>query len=256
MKINRAFALLLFASVLLPGCNLPSSGGGDQQAVSQTLTAIANGAPQPGPGIPSETPGPTTIPTQALTSTPTIPVVSVSQNTNCRSGPGIQYDLISSLLIGQTAEVVGKNSGVPNYWVIKNPEGSGTCWLWGQYATVAGNTAALPEIPVPPTPTPSPTATPAAPKPPKDPSIVKICVPIPGPLFQYLGTFNWVDKSDNEDGFHVYLNGALFGTTGPDAVSYPLPGLIFPPGTALKMGVDAFNAAGVSVKKEVTFSCP
>jgi hypothetical protein len=44
--------------------------------------------------------------------------------------------------------------------VIKNPDASGTCWLWGMYATVEGNTEYLPEMTPPPTPTPlPPTAT-------------------------------------------------------------------------------------------------
>jgi hypothetical protein len=64
------------------------------------------------------------------------------------------------LQVGEQAEVVGKNT-VANYWVIKNPDASGTCWLWGMYATVEGDTTNLPEITPPPTPTsPPPTTVP------------------------------------------------------------------------------------------------
>ncbi|HSA99482.1 MAG TPA: hypothetical protein VLE49_02450, partial [Anaerolineales bacterium] len=43
------------------------------------------------------------------------------------------------------------------YWYIKNPDQSnGYCWLWGQYATVAGNVSVLPVYTPPPTPTPMP----------------------------------------------------------------------------------------------------
>ena len=42
------------------------------------------------------------------------------------------------------AEVVGRNLN-GNYWYIRNPNDSnGYCWLWGEYATVTGNFAALP----------------------------------------------------------------------------------------------------------------
>ena len=101
----------------------------------------------------------TFTPTISITTTPTVPIVSVSVNTNCRTGPGTVYDLIGALLVGERAVVVGKYTA-RNYWIINNPDRSGTCWLWGEYATVLGNTAGLPEYASPPTPTPSITPTP------------------------------------------------------------------------------------------------
>lgn len=93
--------------------------------------------------------------TLADTSTPSIPMVSVSLNTNCRTGPGRSYDYRGALLVGETEEVVARST-LPNYWYITNPDRPGEfCYLWGEYATVAGNTEALPQF----TPLPSPTAT-------------------------------------------------------------------------------------------------
>jgi hypothetical protein len=84
--------------------------------------------------------------------------VSVSANTNCRTGPLAIYDLVSILYVGQTAEVVGRDEGGLN-WVIRDPDHPArTCWLWGRYATLVGNAEALPVIAPPPTPTPAPTA--------------------------------------------------------------------------------------------------
>ena len=96
--------------------------------------------------------------TTARTATSSVPMVPVSVNTNCRTGPGVIYDLVSALLVGQEAEVVARNAD-GNYWVIQNPGGSGTCWLWGFYATVEGPTASLPVWDAKPTPTPLPTNT-------------------------------------------------------------------------------------------------
>jgi hypothetical protein len=71
-------------------------------------------------------------------------------------GPGKVYDRVGALLVGQVAEVVGRNLN-GNYWYIRNPNDSnGFCWLWGEYATVTGNFAALPVFTPPPTPTPMP----------------------------------------------------------------------------------------------------
>jgi hypothetical protein len=105
---------------------------------------------------PSLTPSATLSPTPAFTSTPAIPLISVSVPTNCRVGPGKVYDRVGALLIGQTAEVVGRNL-TGNYWYIRNPNQSNRfCWLWGEYASVTGNFGVLPVFTPPPTPTPIP----------------------------------------------------------------------------------------------------
>ncbi len=99
--------------------------------------------------------------TLASTSTPPVPMLSVSLNTNCRTGPGRSYDYRGALLIGESEEIVARSS-VPNYWYITNPDRSGEfCYLWGQYATVIGNTEALPEFTPLPSPTPTLTPTPS-----------------------------------------------------------------------------------------------
>jgi hypothetical protein len=98
----------------------------------------------------------TLSPTPVFTSTPAIPLISVTVPTNCRVGPGRVYDRVGALLVGEVAEVVGRNLN-GNYWYIRNPDQSnGFCWLWGEYATVTGNFAALPVFTPPPTPTPMP----------------------------------------------------------------------------------------------------
>ena len=105
---------------------------------------------------PTLTPTATLSPTPVFTATPVVPQISVSVATNCRVGPGKVYDRVGALLVGQVSEVVGRNQ-VGNYWYIRNPSRSdGFCWLWGEYATVTGNLAALPILTPPPTPTPMP----------------------------------------------------------------------------------------------------
>jgi hypothetical protein len=105
---------------------------------------------------PTFTPSTTLSPTPVFTSTPVVPLISVSVATNCRVGPGKVYDRVGALLIGQTAEVVGRNE-TSNYWYIRNPnQSTGFCWLWGEYATVTGNWAVLPVFTPPSTPTPMP----------------------------------------------------------------------------------------------------
>jgi hypothetical protein len=63
-------------------------------------------------------------------------------------------------MIGEVAPVVGRSADA-NYWVISNPDQAGeVCWLWGEHATLTGNTAILPVLTPPPTPTATRTVTP------------------------------------------------------------------------------------------------
>ncbi|MBK8781997.1 MAG: hypothetical protein IPO22_09375 [Anaerolineales bacterium] len=67
--------------------------------------------------------------------------------------------------VGQVAKVIAKNS-YTGYWIIEIPGQNGkTCWLWGQYATVTGDTNSLNNVVTPtsaatlkPTTTVTPTA--------------------------------------------------------------------------------------------------
>jgi hypothetical protein len=169
--------VLLFASV---GCvpNIAISATPDQNvwntAIAQTVEVALTQTQQAGlsptplvlitdtpsmtftPEPPTITPTVTLTFTPIFTSTPLVPLISVSVATNCRVGPGRVYDRVGALLVGQTAEVFGRNS-VDDYWYIRNPNNSdGFCWLWGEYAALSGNTSVLPVYTPPPTPTPMP----------------------------------------------------------------------------------------------------
>ena len=98
-------------------------------------------------GLPSFTPTDTLIPS------PAIPLVSVSAATNCRTGPGREYDRVFVVDIGITYEITGRFTP-DDYWIIRLPNG-GQCWLWGQYASTVGDVNDLPEMVPPPTPTPA-----------------------------------------------------------------------------------------------------
>ena len=167
---------LVFAFVLLvasQACSTTSTPTIDPNsintAVAQTLSAIQPQSTQPGIPItgmdtptPSLTPSPTASPTITLTptpvftATPSVPQISVSVPTNCRVGPGKVYDRVGGLQVGEITEVIGRSLN-GNYWYVRNPDSPNNfCWLWGEYATLAGNISVLPVFTPPPTPTPVP----------------------------------------------------------------------------------------------------
>ena len=104
---------------------------------------------------PENTATPTLTPTITETPTPEFPLVYVSENTNCRTGPGKVYDWLTTINQGEELEVVAKDP-LDQYWYIRRPDQpSEFCWLWGKYATPSGDTASLPVYTPIPTPTPS-----------------------------------------------------------------------------------------------------
>jgi hypothetical protein len=166
-KMNKVVVngfIVLFV-LLASGCNLPSTSQAytveELVATYQQQTLDAgngeNGNGEQGEDVAMETetlqPTITQSPTVTLTPTQEKAMVSVSVDTNCRTGPGKIYDWIGGLLIGEQAEVVGQSMD-GQYWIIKNPDRAGECWLWGNYATVTGPTATLKKYTPPPTPTP------------------------------------------------------------------------------------------------------
>jgi hypothetical protein len=165
-KLTVLRVMILLIILLTTGCNLPNSGQNltvdEMVATAQQQTLDAGGGDDSSSDqsnndiTPTETLQPTVTLTPTVTMTPTQekPMVSVSVDTNCRVGPGKIYDWIGALLVGEQAEVTGQSMD-GQYWVIKNPDQSGECWLWGNYATVTGPITALPKYTPPPTPTPA-----------------------------------------------------------------------------------------------------
>jgi hypothetical protein len=243
-NVLLALNALLVAAL---ACNMPAGGppapvqAAGAEATAQPISEI----PVTGP---TETPFPSPTATITPTATPSVPMVTVSVNTNCRTGPGVVYDLVGALLVGEQAVVVGKYTA-GNYWIINNPDAAGTCWLWGEYATVTGDTSGLPEYAPPPTPTPY------LPAPPADFQVIKQCIPVPAPQFNMIVIMKWEDQADNEDGYKVYLNNSLLATLGADA-NQSGHALIVPMGAQFTYGVEAYNSTGSSTRKSKTIHCP
>ena len=180
LKLLLGVVVLVATQACVPPAAPTADLNSISTAVAQTLAAVQTSSPSISvtgneTSTPLATPviqeSPTSIvttaaPTQAvspslaLTSTPILTPgvvqVYVSVPTNCRLGPGVEYTRVGGLQPGQVANVVGRNA-TGDYWIIRNPNRSSeTCWLWGWYATVVGDTSALPLFVPPPLPTPVP----------------------------------------------------------------------------------------------------
>jgi len=179
VRISPRLVLVGCTLILLSlACNLPlmanqTTGNQEKPAgfvetsIVETMAAIGqeqttgadDQSEQPDPSsatfTPESTDIPTLTPTVTETPTPDVPMVYISGDTNCRTGPGTIYDWLVTVLKGEEAETVAKDP-LGEYWYIRQPGQEGSfCWLWGKFATPVGDTASLPVFTPPPTPTPS-----------------------------------------------------------------------------------------------------
>lgn len=167
MKLRQVLLFALVASALLLQACTPDAAAAIQTGVAQTLQiadlqtrAAGNASPPTSTTGPVNPAAPTETPSATLSPTSSTPFVSVNQNTNCRTGPSSNYGFVVLINAGQQLEVLKVYNGA-NYVVVRNPAGSGDCWLWLEYATPANFASFdLPIATQPPTPTNTATPTP------------------------------------------------------------------------------------------------
>src|SRR5512133_1986167 len=211
--------LALTTVLALTACSLPSrSTSQPTQALdvslvgtiaAATLQAMATATVPPAPTL-----EPTTPPTLTATITPTNGPVTLkfNGNTNCRKGPGENYDVLIVLKTGLEVEAIGRVDKT-NYWLVKRPESAETCWASADFAQVTGNVQALPTVTAPPTSTP---------KPPNAPAWASWHYSCDFASGGNNITMNlaWTDRSSNETAYIVYRDGQPIATLGPDTTSY------------------------------------
>ena len=137
------------------------------QYISGLETAAAGAAAAEGADAASDGDAPTATETPAgeEAADSDLPQVSVIQDTNCRTGPGVNYDYVNTVSAGDLKEVVGlpADPNIVEYVLVSNrPNSNPLCWLWLRYANTKDFSAySLPTFFTPPTPTASNTPTPS-----------------------------------------------------------------------------------------------
>ena len=184
-----------------------------QTAAAQTLQVILTPSTSASTQLSplANTPLATTTKVGAFTQTPTysVPMLTVREQTNCRAGPGQNYEILFTYLAGKELEIVGRYDP-DNYWLVKAVESpTGTCWLWGEFVEVAGSYGAVSSV------TPPATVTSA---PPQAPSILEWEFSCAGGTMTF--TVSWEDKANNETGYRVFRNGEAVAELPANSSSY------------------------------------
>lgn len=218
------------------GVGRPIGGGCDLGAYERAF-ALTAGTTTPQPTLPA-------VPSLVASATATgvaVPVGTLLQNANCRSGPGTAYPITTSLLQGEEVTLEGRNSESTWWWILLS---GGHCWLSGITVEIEGDAGGLPVIAAPPPPATA-TNTPA-PTPPAAPQNLAITGEVCS-ASQYTVTIGWADVA-NESGYRVYRDGNLIATLGANATGYTDT----PPNyQGHTYGVEAYNAAGTSSRPTV-----
>jgi hypothetical protein len=130
--IRRVLQTGLF-SVLLVACNVSTP-------IPPTSTPTFTFTP-------TATTTATPTPTRQPTATPVEFTLKMSRElVNCRSGPGVVFELINELDQGQTVRVIGRND-TTTWWYIRDPGNpGGKCWISADVSEIDGDGEQLPII--------------------------------------------------------------------------------------------------------------
>ncbi len=154
-EIISVFGCCLAVFTLFFGDNLYQQISGHsifQNLPSPTITSYA---PQVAVGTSTSTSIPTmevathvwSSETLTQSSTPTIPTVTPKDMAvNCRTGPGLEWDVVSALNIGQIVPILGKSSDL-EWWYIVDPFNSSRhCWVSALATTTRGDLTVIPVV--------------------------------------------------------------------------------------------------------------
>jgi uncharacterized protein YgiM (DUF1202 family) len=186
--------------------------------------------------------------TQTPTITPTysVPMLLFNGNTNCRKGPGDQYEVDTVVRSGVKVEAVGRLEKT-NYWLVKKPGGSGTCWVAGDFATSSGSIQMLPTVTAPPTPTPKPPTAPAW-------STWNFTCDFASGGSNINMNLVWTDRTNDEVGYTIYRDGKAIANLGPDSTAYTDVAFVAA-GQSVSYKVEVYNKSGTASTSTISATC-
>jgi hypothetical protein len=242
-RIVSAISVILVFVLCACNLNIQQQSGPDLNAQAATIVALTLQVANNGQNgqAPLNTPTAISIVTKTGDGPATL---AVTENTNCRSGPGTNYAKVTVIPANTTVEIVSRYSS-GYYWIVKAPDGSGQCWVLGELGTVSGNVAALPEV------TPEAGQDTGAPD---KPSIQKynfFCNSATGNTDVSIA---WSDKADNESGYRVYRNGNVVAELPIDSTKFAET-ITLLAGQSAGYTIEAFNQFGATSSSVITISC-
>lgn len=236
--MKKTIGLVLLLGMIVSSCNLPGTGAPDPQvatAAALTVQAAIDAPPNSEP-LASPTAG------GLKESTPTYskPMASVGDVTNCRTGPGVNYERVTQILPADSVEIVGFFP--PNYWIVSTS--AGNCWVSGEFTTPVGSYTSVPTVTAPPTPQGGA---------PDNVSLQKWDISCDYVKNEASITIIWSDK-ENESGYRVIRNGDLVAELPENSTTFQET-ISLLAGQSVGYNVIAFNAGGQTQSKTISLGC-
>jgi hypothetical protein len=251
---NKRLLLSVFIVIFgLTACNLPSAEQLPPPSDVQTAAALTveakllhqmASATLPAPPV-TDTPQPTFAPTGTITPTYSVPMLRILEQTNCRTGPGQDYDVVHIYLPENELEILGSYAD-ETYWLIRSEQSqTGECWLWGEFVEVSGSYWAVPTLTRPPTKTPAP---------PDAPTVQKwdfFCNAVTGNMDV---TIEWKDNANNESGYRVVRANTVAIELPPNSFTFTE---IIPlgPGESITYFIEVYNVTDTLRSTPITLTC-
>jgi hypothetical protein len=236
--------------------NLPAQGAplyydGAQTAAASTLLAMItpqnSGTALPTLTVvpPSNTPRSQPASTDTPAPTYSVPMLTLRDATNCRTGPGVAYEIVVTYPIGQSLEILGRHEP-GNFWLVKSGDSpTGNCWLWGAYADVSGSTWTVAAVTPPSAPTPGPLYAPSLQK------YDYYCDDING-TFSF--EMSWADRAGSEAGYHIFRDGWLVAELPAGSTNYAET-ILMPANRSAEYSVQAYNGTGTASMSVKRLTC-
>lgn len=239
--IKKLLSVFVFLEFVLTACNLqmntPSSDPLSAASTIVAMTLQAQGLPT-SQGLVADTPFASPV-VATPTTKPTL--VINKNNSKCRSGPSPDFKVIASYNSGTKVDLVAKDTA-DSYWLVKDPSSADICWVQAQDATPGGSFDNLPEV----TPQVSTNKAPARPG--------SIIYTFSCDNTSVTTKLSWADNANNENGYHVYRLGSQIADLPPNSNSYT-DTVNYTLGTQMTYAVEAYNDAGVSQQRSISFTC-
>ena len=250
----KQIPIMICLALVLAACNLPQRSTPtpvariDQSLVGTIAAMTLDSMVTPYTQTPTITPTVVVTATQTPTITPTYatPFLLFNGNTNCRKGPGTEYDVATVLRTGAKVEIVGKLEKT-NYWLVKKPGGAETCWVADDFAQSSGSIQMLPTVPAPPTPTPKPPNAPAW-------STWNYTCDFASGGSNINMNLVWTDRTNDEDGYIVYRDGQAIANLGPNSTSYTDVAFVAA-GKSVSYKVEVHNKSGSASSSTIGATC-
>jgi hypothetical protein len=242
--MKKILTLYLTVGVLISSCNLSTSRTTDSQiatAAALTVQAALNAVtPLASPTLSSSGGG--TATKVVITPTYVQPMASVGDVTNCRKGPGTNYERVTQIQPNESVKIIGFFS--PNYWIVSTKDGD--CLLSGEFTTPVGSFAAVPTVAAPSTPQGG------APE-------VATFSKNGWTFFCYSGqadiTLSWNDKAENETGYRVVRNSEVVAEL-PANSTYFAETIDLLSGQSVAYQIRAYNQVGNTDSAVANITCP